>query len=173
MNKNKLAAMKKLSEEFKDLQEKPAGNCGCTVGYLDMVKKDIFQWKITMIGPADSPYAGGLFSIRVLFKEGYPAVKPEAQFITTIWHVNVGVEPVYGYEKGHICISSINNWEDRYNNPQHRNLCNMRKVVWDIFSLFYKQNPGSPMNPKAAEQYRAKDGSFERTVKEYVTKFAN
>lgn len=40
-------------------------------------------------GPADSPYQGGSFHVRVTFKDGYPYLRPEILFLTKIFAVNI------------------------------------------------------------------------------------
>lgn len=58
-------------------------------------------WNIIMKGPADSPYMGGKFKIKIYFPDNYPTEKPEVTFETPICHININ-----GKE---ICISSLKN----------------------------------------------------------------
>ena len=58
LSKEKLAAMKYLKKEYDNLQNDPILSLGCTVG---LANNDIFHWKISMVGPQDTPYAGGVF----------------------------------------------------------------------------------------------------------------
>ena len=45
-----------------------------------------------MDGPADSPYEGGKFKIRIKFPENYPFKFPAITFDTKIYHPNVKVD---------------------------------------------------------------------------------
>ena len=58
-------------------------------------------WNIIMIGPKDSPYAGGKFKIKITFPPEYPFLPPTYEFLTQICHINIS---------GHtICIPSKSN----------------------------------------------------------------
>ena len=70
INKEKMKAMKYIKKEYDLLQNDPILSLGCTVGLPD--KKDIFRWKISLVGPTDTPYAGGMFFLYVEFTEDYP-----------------------------------------------------------------------------------------------------
>ena len=59
LSKQKLEAMKKLKQEFTNLKDNPITSLGVTVGLEN--ENNIFKWKISMIGPQDTPYAGGVF----------------------------------------------------------------------------------------------------------------
>ena len=68
-----------------------------------MNKNNIFQWKISMVGPQDTPYAGGIFFIQSYFPDSYPRNGPKRRFLTKIFHCNA-------FNWG-ICISTLNNWK--------------------------------------------------------------
>ena len=57
LSNQKLLAMKYLKHQFKQLKTFPILSLGCTVGLID---NNIFKWRISLIGPADTPYAGGM-----------------------------------------------------------------------------------------------------------------
>ena len=70
LSKEKLAAMKYLKEEYTNLQRDPIVTLGCTVGLIN--PGDLFHWKISLIGPQDTPYAGGMFFLTADFPDDYP-----------------------------------------------------------------------------------------------------
>ena len=65
----------------------------------------IFHWKISLIGPSDTHYKGGVFVLRADFPENYPIGKPEVKFIKGINHPDVSPND------GHISLSVLNNWK--------------------------------------------------------------
>ena len=155
LSKEKLAAMKYLKNEYDKLQKDPILSLGCTVG---LVNNDIFHWKITLLGPVDTPYAGGLFILTADFTEKYPNEKPEVRFVNQIYHLNVSPS------NHHICISILNEWVPK--TP-------MVDVISGIFSLFYNQNPKSPYSGEMAREYETNRNEFNRKAREWTLKYAS
>ena len=147
--------MKYLKKEYDNLQHDPILSLGCTVG---LVKNDIFHWKITLIGPVDTPYAGGLFILTTDFPEKYPEQKPEVKFVNKIYHLNVSPR------SGHICINILNSYKPR--TP-------IVDIISGIFSLFYNQNPESPYDHGMADEYRNRKDEFDKKAKEWTLKYAS
>ena len=50
---------------------------------------NVFEWNITVIGPKDSPYEGGIFNAIMTFPKNYPLYPPEFKFTTEILHPNI------------------------------------------------------------------------------------
>ena len=146
LSKEKLDAMRKLRKEFDALQNNPITSLGVTVGLPD--PKNIFKWKISMLGPADTPYAGGVFILEANFPDTYPKDGPKIKFLTKIFHCNV-----FGWG---ICISTLNNWVPT---P-------MDKVISDIFQLFYVNNPDN--NEQPSKEFRTNKALFEQHCREWV-----
>ena len=94
-----------LKNEFQQLQNDPILSLGATVGLPN--PSNIFHWNITLLGPVDTPYAGGMFFLTADFPDDYPEKKPEVRFTNKIYHLNVRESD------GHICISTLNQWVPR------------------------------------------------------------
>ena len=157
LSKKKLETMKYIKNEFNKLQNDPILSLGCTVGLNEKFKNDIFHWKITLIGPIDTPYAGGMFFLTADFPEDYPKKKPEVRFVNKIYHLNVSPS------NGHICISTLNEWKPK--TP-------MVDVISAIFALFYDQNPDSPYSGQMAREYVTNRNEFNRKAKEWTQQYA-
>lgn len=151
LSARKIEAMKKLKKEFNELKNNPITSLGVTVGLVDA--NNIFKWKISMIGPQDTPYAGGIFFLEADFPEDYPYNGPKIKFTTKIFHCNV-------FNWG-ICISTLNNWKPT---P-------MVKVLSDIFALFYANNPDN--NEQPSREYRTNRPLFEQHCREWVKLYAH
>ncbi len=152
----KLQTMKYLKNEYTQLQNDPILSLGATVGLPN--PSNIFHWNITLVGPQDTPYAGGMFFLTADFPETYPKTKPEIKFTNKIYHLNVRESD------GHICISTLNQWVP--NTP-------MVSVISAIFALFYEQNPLSPYSVSMAAQYKLRRGEFNKTAAEWTRKYAH
>ena len=155
----------RISKEYIEINRNPIANCGVTVGLYD--ESNPMRWKVTLLGPKDSSYKGGLFYLSIDFPQNYPQKPPEVCFVTPIYHVNVnpkaptfsGAEPL-----GHVCISTLNWWKPEYT---------MREVLTNIFALFYLANPDSPYGLDRATEFRQQRSTYEDKVKFFTNKYAH
>ncbi|KAG8893149.1 Ubiquitin-conjugating enzyme E2 4 [Tulasnella sp. 408] len=61
---------------------------------------NLFQWQATIMGPGDSPYAGGVFFLTITFPTDYPFKPPKVSFTTKIYHPNINAN-------GSICLDIL------------------------------------------------------------------
>ena len=157
LSPQKMQTMKYLKAEFDKLQKDPILSLGCTVGLNPKYGNNIFHWNVSLIGPMDTPYAGGTFILTVDFPDSYPNTKPEVRFTNKIYHLNVS------NSNGHICISTLNEWKPK--TP-------MVDVISAIFALFYDQNPNSPYSGEMAREYTTNRAQFDRKAREWTRQYA-
>ena len=161
----KIQAMKKIKQEYEQINRSPNPNIGVTIGLLD--ENDIFKWRATLTGPKDTSYRGGIFILTITFPDDYPTHPPEVCFKTPIYHVNVnptksnipGAEPL-----GHVCIYTLNWWKPEYT---------MIEVLTNIFGLFYMANPDSPYGLDRANELRFNRALHEEKIKKFTQKYAD
>jgi ubiquitin-conjugating enzyme E2 D/E len=92
-------AANRISNELKQLTQKPIP--GVTIG---PVGNDLFALEGTVIGPADSPYATGIFKVSIAIPPNYPFTEPLVLMKTPIYHPGVGVE---GEDNGRVCMEGL------------------------------------------------------------------
>ncbi len=160
-----MSGLDRINKEYKDMNRNPIANCGVTVGLYD--EGNPRKWRVSLRGPNDTSYKGGLFYLSIEFPEDYPMKQPEVCFVTPIYHVNVnpkaptfsGAEPL-----GHVCISTLNWWKPDYS---------MREVLTNIFGLFYMANPQSPYGLERATELQNNRALHEKKIKFFTKKYAN
>ena len=84
----KINAIRRIREELKKLTKDSLTCYSCfTVGFSD--EDNPFEWKGSIIGPEDTSYKGGLFYFKIIFPDNYPNSRPEIDFLTPIYHLNI------------------------------------------------------------------------------------
>ncbi|KAG6433520.1 hypothetical protein SASPL_105134 [Salvia splendens] len=88
-------ASKRILKELKDLQRDPPTSCSA-----GPVAEDMFHWQATIMGPSESPYAGGVFLVSIHFPPDYPFKPPKVAFRTKVFHPNIN-------SNGSICLDIL------------------------------------------------------------------
>ena len=75
-------------------QEIEEQNTSSVFGCFDVgpIGEDLYQWKAFMVGPQQTPYAGGIFELEIKLSKDYPFKPPKVRFVTPIYHANVNVD---------------------------------------------------------------------------------
>ncbi|TYG88656.1 hypothetical protein ES288_A12G038900v1 [Gossypium darwinii] len=121
-------ASKRILKELKDLQRDPPTSCSA-----GPVAEDMFHWQATIIGPNDSPYAGGVFLVTIHFRPDYPFKPPKVAFRTKVYHPNIN-------SNGNICLDILK--------EQWSPALTISKVLLSICSLLTDPNPDDPLVPE-------------------------
>ncbi|BFZ17946.1 hypothetical protein BsWGS_20985 [Bradybaena similaris] len=145
-------AVKRIQKELIDLGRDPP--CNCSAG---PVGDDIFQWQATILGPADSPYQGGVFFLTITFPSDYPFKPPKVAFSTKIYHPNIN-------SNGSICLDILRS--------QWSPALTISKVLLSICSLLTDPNPDDPLVPEIARTFKTNRSEYNRLAKEWTAKYA-
>ena len=65
-------SIKMIKKEIEELKSDPPSNC--SAGPID---DNLVDWEATIIGPSESPYAGGICKLSLYFGDKYPFKPPK------------------------------------------------------------------------------------------------
>eukprot|EP01007_Sphenomonas_quadrangularis_P000952 NODE_1817_length_752_cov_139.421053_g1522_i0.p1 GENE.NODE_1817_length_752_cov_139.421053_g1522_i0~~NODE_1817_length_752_cov_139.421053_g1522_i0.p1 ORF type:complete len:143 (+),score=25.10 NODE_1817_length_752_cov_139.421053_g1522_i0:32-460(+) len=139
--------------EHKDLLRDPPANT--SAGPIN--ENNMFDWKATIMGPEGSPYAGGLFFLRIHFPTDYPFKPPKIQFDTRLFHPNIN-------SNGGICLDILKD--------QWSPALTISKVLLSICSLLTDPNPDDPLVPEIAHLFKKDRKKFNETARQWTQKYA-
>ena len=107
--------------------------------------------------PADSPYAGGLFVLKLEFPAQYPFKPPKLKFLTKVYHPSVQLE------SGDVCQDVVGQWGPTLN---------AKHCLSVIYSMLQSPESDHPLEEDIAQQLRDKPKEFEKTAKKYTKDYA-
>ena len=158
--------LSRLAQEFKLCNEdNDLIQIGCSFGLKN--PSDLSHWIVTMTGPENTPYEGGLFKISITFPPDFPNHGPEFKFLNKIFHLNVDYHP---YDFGHICVSSINDW--RISGKVKGGDYTVKQALFDIFCLFYNQGVEAAYEGRIKDLYLQNKVEFEKEARNWTKMYA-
>ena len=143
---------KRITAELRDLRKDPPSNCSA-----GPETDDIYKWEGVIMGPSDSPFAGGVFKLKINFPVDYPFKCPNVTFTTKIYHPNISTSGV-------ICLDILKtNWSPALT---------IGKVLLSICSLLTDPNPADPLMPEIAHEYTSNREKYDATAREWTLAYA-
>ncbi|KAL0373770.1 UNVERIFIED_CONTAM: Ubiquitin-conjugating enzyme E2 28 [Sesamum radiatum] len=181
-------ASKRILKELKDLQKDPPTSCSA-----GPVGEDMFHWQATIMGPQDSPYAGGVFLVTIHFPPDYPFKPPKVQTSYIVFgtvdlfllnlrkfppcfldcmiadpHIKVAFRTKVFHpninSNGSICLDILK--------EQWSPALTISKVLLSICSLLTDPNPDDPLVPEIAHMYKTDRAKYEQTARSWTQKYA-
>ncbi|EKX72915.1 ubiquitin-conjugating enzyme E2, putative [Theileria equi strain WA] len=139
------SAKRRLMLDLQKLQENlPETICASPID------DDIFNWQAVILGPENTEWQGGIFSLSLTFLNDYPNKPPKVKFLTKIFHPNV-------YQDGSICLDILQTeWSPVFD---------VSGLLISIQSLLNDPNPKSPANNEAAMLFVENRSEYIRRVK--------
>ena len=123
--------MRILAKEVQSLKQEPLE--GIQVILDD---KDITSVEAILDGPADTPYFGGRFRVKLTIGKDFPQSPPLGFFLTKIFHPNVS-------SRGEICVNTLKkDWKSDLG---------LKHVLLTIKCLLIVPNPESALNEEAGK----------------------
>ncbi|KAH0826598.1 ubiquitin-conjugating enzyme E2 [Lanmaoa asiatica] len=161
-------ALKRINKELIDLGRDPPSSCSA-----GPTGDNMFQWQATIMGPGDSPYAGGVFFLSITFPTDYPFKPPKVSFTTKIYHPNINAN-------GSICLDILRDqWSPALTISKGWLLAPYRisriisfLVLLSICSMLTDPNPDDPLVHDIAHLYKTDRPRYEATAREWTRKYA-
>lgn len=126
---------------------------------VTLINDSIQEFYVIFHGPSDTPYAGGMWKIRVELPDQYPIKSPSIGFLNKIYHPNIDES------LGSVCLDVINQtWSPMFG-------------LLNIFENFLPHllryaNPSDPLNTDASNLMNKDINQYNETVKIYVQRYA-
>jgi ubiquitin-conjugating enzyme E2 S len=127
--------MRTIAKEVRKLASSPPAG----VTFIPNPEENIAEIFADLEGPADTPFEGGVFRIKLVIGRDYPASPPKGFFITKIYHPNVA------QDTGEICVNTLKkDWKEGVG------LCRIMKVIWCLLVVPF---PESSLNDEAGKLF--------------------
>ena len=143
----------RINKELKDITKDLSENINAWP-----INNDLLNWEATIIGPSDTPYADGVFFLKITLPNDYPFVPPKVNFLSRIYHCNVN-------SNGAISMDILKH----YWTPA----LSISTLLLSISSLLSDPNPDDPLMPEIARIYRTDKEKYDKIAKEWTKKYAN
>lgn len=145
-------ALRRIQKELMDLQKDAPENCSAGPRGENM-----YLWDAMILGPSDSPFAGGMFKLEIHFPTDYPFKPPKVAFQTKIYHPNIN-------SQGGICLDILKD--------QWSPALTVSKVLLSICSLLTDANPKDPLVPEIANEYLSNRALYEEKARAWTLQYA-
>ncbi|PVG00217.1 UBC-like protein [Serendipita vermifera] len=141
---------RRITKELAELNRNPVEGVTITVDESDM-----HIWNIVMAGPANSPYKGGSFKVKVVFPETYPFKAPALTFLTKVYHPGIN-------EEGQICVQVLG--------AEWKPTVTMSNVLHIVYDKLANPSPEDPYEAEIAALLKSDKAKFTSTAKEWTKK---
>ncbi|KAL6757540.1 ubiquitin-conjugating enzyme/RWD-like protein [Haematococcus lacustris] len=115
-------------------------------------------FSVMVLGPAQSPYEGGIFKLELFLPEDYPMAPPKVRFLTKIYHPNVD-------KLGRICLDIL---KDKWSPALQ-----IRTVLLSIQALLSAPNPDDPLADNVAKHWKENEPAAIATAREWTRQYAH
>ncbi|CAK5075372.1 unnamed protein product [Meloidogyne enterolobii] len=121
---------------------------------------NLYTWECAIPGRRETIWEGGLFKLRMIFKDDYPFIPPKCQFAPPLFHPNV-------YPSGTVCLSLLD--EDKDWRPS----MSVKQILIAVEELLVNPNVADPAQAVAYLTYVQDRQEYDRRVREQTQLFSH
>lgn len=115
------------------------------------------HFHVTVEGPPDTPYQGGLFHADLMLPSDYPMSPPKILFVTPIYHPNID-------KQGRVCLDILKkSWTPALQ---------IRSVLLSLQALLASPDPDDFLDVKVGDHWKENPADAKKTAKEWTEKYA-
>ncbi|CAK8675580.1 ubiquitin-conjugating enzyme E2 N-like [Clavelina lepadiformis] len=143
---------RRITKETQRLLSEPVQGISATPD-----ENNLRYFHVTINGPKDSPFEGGVFKLELFLPEEYPMAAPKVRFNTKIYHPNID-------KIGRICLDIL---KDKWSPALQ-----VRTVLLSIQALLSAPNPDDPLANDVADNWKRNEAAAIKTAREWTQKYA-
>uniref|UniRef100_A0A1I8BLG7 SUMO-conjugating enzyme UBC9 n=1 Tax=Meloidogyne hapla TaxID=6305 RepID=A0A1I8BLG7_MELHA len=128
---------------------------------------NLYNWECAIPGPKTTIWEGGLFKLRMIFKDDFPSTPPKCRFEPPLFHPNV-------YPSGTVCLSLLDenkDWSIDSCSPVRPSI-SVKQLLVGIQELLVSPNPEDPAQAEAYQIFVQNRQEYERRVRKQAQQFA-
>ncbi|KAG4067839.1 hypothetical protein HA402_010525 [Bradysia odoriphaga] len=149
---NNILVVARLGEERKTWRkDHPYGFVARPVKNLDGTL-NLMSWECAIPGKKGTPWEGGLYKLRMIFKDDYPTSPPKCKFEPALFHPNV-------YPSGTVCLSLLDEDKD------WRPAITIKQILIGIQDLLNEPNIKDPAQAEAYTIYCQNRQEYDKRVR--------
>jgi ubiquitin-conjugating enzyme E2 N len=147
-----MALPKRIIKETERLVNEPVQGISATPH-----DDNLRYFDVTIDGPSQSPYEGGVFKLELFLPDDYPMTPPKVRFLTKIYHPNID-------RLGRICLDVLkSNWSPALQ---------IRTILLSIQALLGAPNPDDPLANDVAQAWKENQAQAIKTAQEWTQQYA-
>uniref|UniRef100_A0AC34QG97 UBC core domain-containing protein n=1 Tax=Panagrolaimus sp. JU765 TaxID=591449 RepID=A0AC34QG97_9BILA len=120
---------------------------------------NLFMWDCAIPGKKDTIWEGGLYRVKLMFRDDYPSTPPKCRFDPPLFHPNV-------YPSGTICLSLLDE------NKDWKPSISVKQLLVGIQELLNNPNPDDPAQAEAYQIYIQNKPEYEKRVRRQALQFS-
>ncbi|ONM39411.1 Ubiquitin-conjugating enzyme E2 36 [Zea mays] len=137
-------------------------------------EENMRYFNVMILGPAQSPYEGGVFKLELFLPEEYPMAAPKVRFLTKIYHPNID-------KLGRICLDILKDkWSPALQirtvllRSLYLSMCvSIHYVFANKNALLSAPNPDDPLSDNIAKHWKSNEVEAVETAKEWTRLYAS